>query len=131
MKIVGWKLSIETRVMLLQRFPRAFPQVIADHVTLGHHNELPDNVEAAVVGYASDKVGLEALVVSIDGSTDRPDGSSFHITWSLDRSAGRAAIQSNDVIKGLGWERLDLVIPIRLHRAELDGEDISRLPPVD
>src|SRR3546814_9902597 len=49
-----------------------------------------------------DGEGLQALIVSIDGSTDRPDGSTYHITWSLDRSRGRKAVQSNDVIAERG-----------------------------
>lgn len=93
--------------MLLQRFPPAFPDVIADHVTLGRQAELPENVSAIIVGHASDTIGLETLVVEIDGTVDRPDGSIYHCTWSLDRVAGRKPIQSNDLLKARNWTRLD------------------------
>jgi hypothetical protein len=33
---------------------------------------------------ADDKNGLQALLVSVDGETVRPDGGIYHITWSLD-----------------------------------------------
>jgi hypothetical protein len=52
------------------------------------------------------------MVVAIDGSTDRPDGSTFHITWSL--GPGRRARESNDVIREGGWARFDQPIPVTL-----------------
>ena len=36
-----------------------------------------------MIGRADDGESLECLVVEIDGTTDRPDGSTYHITWSL------------------------------------------------
>jgi hypothetical protein len=57
------------------------------------------------------------LIISIDGSTDRPDGSTYHVTWSLDRSRGRKAVQSNDVIADRGWEPLPAPVPIHIEPA--------------
>ncbi len=54
-----------------------------------------------MVGVADDGAGVQALVVEIGGSTRRPDGSAFHIAWSL--GAGRKAAESNDVIRERGW----------------------------
>ncbi len=54
-----------------------------------------------MVGVADDGAGVQALVVEIGGSTRRPDGSSYHIAWSL--GAGRKAAESNDVIRVRGW----------------------------
>ena len=45
--------------------------------------------------------GRRGMVVRIDGSTDRPDGSTFHITGRSGR--GRRAEESNDVIAERGW----------------------------
>jgi len=42
--------------------------------------------------------------VQLDGTTDRPDGSTYHITWSL--GAGRKARESNDILREKGWEPL-------------------------
>jgi hypothetical protein len=49
--------------------------------------------------------GHECLVVEMDGSTDRPDGSTYHITWSL--GPGRKARESNDVLRDRGWTHVD------------------------
>lgn len=116
-RVIGWKLDLDQREQLLDRFPPRYADVIADHVTLktnGEREELPGPVAAAIVGRADDEDGLECLVVTINGTTDRPDGSTFHVTWSLDKSRGREARESNDVLKEMGWERLATIIPIEV-----------------
>lgn len=118
----GWLLDQADRAALLVRFPPAWPEVIAHHVTLAAHSgdPLPGTVTAAIVGEANDGEGLQALAVAIDGTTDRPDGSTYHITWSLDPARGRRAIQSNDVLARDGFDRVAAPIPIRLIPAYLD-----------
>jgi hypothetical protein len=69
-------------------------------------------VEAEVVGRTDDESGVEAMVVAVDGTTDRPDGLTYHITWSL--GGGRRARESNDVIRERGWQKLDQPIPVKL-----------------
>ena len=59
------------------------------------------------------------LVVAIDGTTDRPDGSTYHISWSLDPARGRRAVQSNEVIRRCGWVALDQPVPVKLTPALL------------
>jgi hypothetical protein len=89
--------------------------VVAHHVTLKFGDRAavpPTDTAAEVVGHVDDGQGLEALVVRIAGSTDRPDGSTYHITWSL--APGREARESNAVIANLGWTGLAPPIPIRL-----------------
>lgn len=118
--VIGWKLGREQRDLLLRQFPPRYPNVIADHVTLkadALQVPLPDPVSSAVVGHADDGDSLECLVVDLDGTTDRPDGSTFHITWSLDRAKGREARESNDILKDHGWKKLDEAIPIALKPA--------------
>ena len=107
--VIGWKLDRGEREQLLRRFPPRYPDTIADHVTLetGAENKpLPPEVTAEIVGRTDDDEGVEAMVVTIDGTTDRPDGSTFHITWSLDKKKGRKARESNDVLKQRGWDEL-------------------------
>src|SRR5919107_332704 len=58
-------------------------------------------VKGVVVGVADDGAGVQALVVEIGGTTRRPDGSTYHVTWSL--GPGRRAVESNDVIRACGW----------------------------
>src|SRR5688500_14479087 len=99
--VMGWKLDRDDREQLLARFPPRYADVIADHVTLRTEAEkepLPDQVEAAIVGHADDRDSLECMVVTINDTTNRPDGSTFHITWSLDKSKGRKARESNDLL---------------------------------
>jgi len=101
----AYTLTEPSRTKLLQAMPPKFPDVIAHHATVQFGvpktAEVPAPAKLQVVGYASDE-SLEAAVVSVDGSTKRPDGSTYHITISLDRSLGRKPVQSNDVVKA-GW----------------------------
>ena len=59
--------------------------------------------------------GVEAMVVRVDGATERPGGGTYHITWSL--SPGRKARESNDAIARHGWQPVDPPIPVRLEPA--------------
>ena len=117
--VTGWKLPREERELLLRRFPPRYENVVADHVTLrvgaNARTPLPRKPEAQVIGRADDGESLECLVVQLDGTTDRPDGSTYHITWSL--GPGRKARESNDVLRDRGWERIDAPIPVDLDPA--------------
>ena len=118
--VIGWKLDRQQRDRLLKQFPPRYRDTIADHVTLksdAAEEPLPGNAESEIVGRSDDNDSLECLVVTIDGTTDRPDGSTFHITWSLDKSKGRKARESNDVLKERGWSRIAQPIPIELEPA--------------
>lgn len=113
--VIGWLLAEDDRERLLERFPPRYENVVAHHVTLKTEAEkepLPPEVTAQMVGRSDDGKGVEAMVVSIDGTTDRPDGSTYHITWSL--GAGRRARESNDVLRERGWRKFDEPIAIRL-----------------
>ena len=114
--VTGWKLAGDDRERLLDRFRPKYRKVIADHVTLragaSRDTPLPREVTAEIVGYCDDGDSLECLVVAVDGTTDRPDGSTFHITWSIGRS--REARESNDVLRERGWQALDAGVPLDL-----------------
>lgn len=118
--VIGWKIDREHRDQLLRRFPAKYPDSIADHVTLqtgAEASPFPPPVEAAIVGRADDGESLECLVVTIDGTADRPDGSTFHITWSLDKSKGRSARESNDLLKERGWTTFEQPVPVKVEPA--------------
>lgn len=102
---VGWLLAVPDRERLLRRFPPAYDNVVADHVTFSapEGRTMPEVHSACVVGVADDGQGVQALVVEINGTTDRPDGSTYHLTWSLDSATNRDAHESNDVIRERGW----------------------------
>ena len=113
--VIGWLLAEDDREKLLQQFPPKFEKTVAHHVTLksdAERDPLPNDVKAEVVGRTGDESGVEAMVVAIDGTTGRPDGSTYHITWSL--GEGRRARESNDVIRERGWQMLDQPIPVKL-----------------
>ncbi len=107
--VVGWKLDRERRAELLDGLPPRYRETIADHVTLAARTAadtpLPNEMPARAIGRADDGEGVEALVVEIDGETDRPGGGIYHITWSL--APGRKPVESNDVIAELGWLAFD------------------------
>lgn len=114
--VIGWKLDRGERDALLRRFPPKYRNVDADHVTLATETApdaaLPQENEGEIVGRADDG-SLEAMAVRIDGTTDRPDGSIYHITWSLED--GRDAVQSNDVLAAQGFVPLEEPVRITLH----------------
>ena len=117
--VTGWKLPEVERELLLRRFPPKYEKVVADHVTLRvgatPDTPLPNKPQAQVVGRADDGSSLECLVVELDGVTDRPDGSTFHITWSL--GPHRKARESNDVLRDQGWTHIEAPIPVDLEPA--------------
>lgn len=112
---IGWALDGAEREELLKRFPPRYAQPVADHVTLKFGDaeaRLPTETAGEIVGEADDDRGVQAMVVRIGGTTERPDGSTYHITWSL--APGRKARESNDVIAARGWNPFEAPIPIKL-----------------
>ena len=118
--VTGWKLLREERERLLEQFPPRYANVIADHVTLrtGATSATPlprKPRDARIGGHADDGDSLECMVVEMDGTTERPDGSTYHITWSL--GAGRRARESNDLLREAGWKHLDAPVTVELEPA--------------
>lgn len=122
--VIGWLVPAEERARLLDQFAPRYERVVADHVTYkagvvedAPPPPAPDTAE--IVGVADDGKGVQALVVRLNGTTDRPDGSTWHITWSL--GAARKARESNDVIRERGWTDLDAPVPVRLEPGRFNG----------
>lgn len=115
-RVIGWKLDRAEREQLLARWPAAYARTIADHVTLRAHvdaaSPLPPACTGWIVGRSDDGRGVEALVVQVEGSTARPGGGTYHITWSLEE--GRKAVESNEVIAKCGWLPLEAPVPVQL-----------------
>lgn len=113
----GYELDKSQRAALLQKFPPLFPDVIAHHITTRFGTNKDDGLpptpkNAEIIGETVDNNrGIQALVVQINGSVTRPDGSTYHITWSIDRSKGAKPAHSNNVIKEKGYKK---VAPIAL-----------------
>ncbi|CAO3377595.1 hypothetical protein [Azospirillum argentinense] len=108
---VGWALPEAERARLLALFPARYPRTVAHHVTLAHgvgaRYPLPEAREGTVLGLADDGEGVQALIVAIAGTTERPGGGTYHVTWSL--GPGRRAVESNAVIARLGWTPVEAV----------------------
>ena len=118
--VTGWKLPAVERQLLLRRFPPKYENVDADHVTLRTgatpDTPLPERPAGSkVVGRADDGTSLECLVVEIGGTTDRPDGSTYHITWSL--GPRRRAPESNHGLSDNGWGYIDAPHTVELEPA--------------
>ena len=115
--VIGWKLDRGQRDELVRKFPPRFRNLVGDHVTLASKAAadaaLPQETEGSIVGRADDGKGVEAMIVSIGGTTDRPDGGTYHITWSLED--GREAKESNHVLASQARVMFDLPMPVRLH----------------
>ena len=110
----AYLLTEESRQKLIASFPPLFPELIAHHITYKFPDtiEPPPITEALVIGHCQGK-SIECLVVSLDGSHQRPHGGTFHITFSLDRSAGAKPVHSNKILKK-GWLTLPQAIQIEV-----------------
>ena len=84
----AYVLTDEAKETLIKKFPPKYEKFIGHHITVQfgvpNDTETPDPARIKIIGRADTGDGLEALVVSVDGSQDRPDGKIYHITWSLD-----------------------------------------------
>lgn len=104
-----------SRDQLLTRFPPKYPTVVAHHVTVkfpaSAEDAPPAPAKLAVVGYADSGDGLEALVVSVGGKIERPDGSNYHVTWSLD-PAKYSPKDSNALVSNPA-RKFKMILPIQ------------------
>lgn len=106
---------------LLRKFKPKYPKIYAHHVTYSMKNKdktnPPDISKAEIVGWADSGDGIEAAVVAIDGSTERPGGGTYHITWSLDPEKYKP-VDSNKLIQN-GWTHFQQPVPISLVPTQL------------
>ena len=120
----AYVLTPESREAVLKAFPPKFPDVTAHHVT--HQfggKEAPEAAVVTIEGYASSE-GLEALVVAVNGNTSRPDGNTYHITLSLDRSKGFKPMDSKRVIKEEGWTPVETPFEIQTMPQKVAAREI-------
>ena len=84
----AYQLHSAERKSLLKQIPPRYPRVVADHITVcfgGNNLTLPKAVQKTeIIGMVDDNNGIQSLVVRVDDSLIRQDGSIYHITWSLD-----------------------------------------------
>jgi hypothetical protein len=108
----AYEVPPKVRQMLSKKFPPKFPEFIGHHITnvFGVRDDgtvpIGKTAHVEVHGYVEEP-GLEALVVSVNGKNQRPDGKQYHITWSLDRSAGKKPVHSNNLIQRGGVQPVE------------------------
>jgi len=98
----GYKLTKESRAKLREVYPPSNPTWLGHHITEKYGvpadyppPKKPSNV--FVIGLLEDE-GIEGFLVSIDGSTIRPSGGKYHITWSIDEGKGRKPVETNKLV---------------------------------
>ena len=73
---VALNLTEASRQRILERFPPKFSEIKADHITYDFgveaDAELPEISDVRLHAYVCDEESLEALIVSVNGSTQRP-----------------------------------------------------------
>lgn len=100
----GYELTEKSRSEILSKFPPKYPDVVCHHITetfgVPEGTEAPAQPESIrVIGHAfDDDKKVEALLVEVNGTRSRPSGGQYHITLSLDRSAGAKPVQSNHIL---------------------------------
>ena len=107
-KYIALNLTEASRQQIWKRFPPKFSEIKADHVTfdfnIDENVELPKISELSAFAYICDE-SLEALIVSVDGSTQRLNRI-FHIT--LSRTPQRKSSESNLLALHLNvWKRVE------------------------
>lgn len=107
-------LTDKTLEKLLELFPPKYERTIAHHITVRfkgiNKDDFPPEETIQVIGYVDSKDGLEALVAQVGDSSKRPDGSVYHITWSLRGSY--KPYDSNLLLRQKGYMLLDDPIEI-------------------
>ena len=107
MSYSAWVITESDRTRLLNAIPTVFPDVIAHHVTLKHPSKTPPPAaDIWIMGQIIDPTGVQVLIVMVEtqgalGTIRRPDEQVYHITWSIDRSAGKKPVSSLDTIERL------------------------------
>lgn len=112
----AYVLDDTSRELLTKRFPPKYPDFIGHHVTVQFGVPAdatpPPAASLKVVGYKDSGDGIEALVIAVNGSTTRPDGKVYHITWSLDRDKYKP-VDSNGLLAAPNRYTLVKSIPLQ------------------
>lgn len=119
----AYVLTDEARNLLLEKFPPKYSKVIAHHVTVEFgvpaDSEVPEDAEVKIIGEADSGDGLQALVAMVNGSTRRPDGGTYHVTWSLEPDRYKP-VDSNELLADyLRRWKISLATPVDVEPALL------------
>jgi hypothetical protein len=100
----AYELTEKSRKVLTYLYPPKYPDFIGHHITeqfgVPEGTPAPDEpVLVQVVGHIDNGDGVEGFLVEIDGTSDRPSGGKYHVTWSIDRSKGYKPFNTNQYTK--------------------------------
>lgn len=103
----GWAVPDMVRVIKRLEHPCTYARCIIHHCThtfgVKEDFPIPLKVPAFILGFADDGSGVQCAIMEMGGTSERPDGSVFHITWSL--AEGRKAVESNELAQRWMRER--------------------------
>jgi len=101
----GYAINHESQQLLLSRIAPAFEHTSAHHIThlYGVPEEMPPHATTATVIAVAQNDRAQAAIVEINGSTERPNGQTYHITISYDKAGGASAKDSNQAIQTSDW----------------------------
>jgi len=98
----AYQLTDDTVNKLKSHFNIKYADFIGHHITVKfgvtHNEQLPMFTDDIFVIGEACHDNVQALLVSINGNTNRPSGGVYHITWSIDRSKGKKPVDSNKII---------------------------------
>lgn len=97
----GYEIDPDSRSKLASLYPPKNPRFMGHHITEafgvkdGSVPEQPKSI--TIVGHINNEEnGVEGFIVEIDGTTARPDGGTYHLTWSLDPEKGAKPVHTNN-----------------------------------
>ena len=98
----GYEIEAGSRQKLASLFPPKYPNFMGHHITEAFgikDGSVPEQPQKfTVVAHIDNGEDVEGFVVEVDGSSDRPDGGTYHLTWSIDRSNGAKPVHTNNHI---------------------------------
>lgn len=102
MAYTGYELTSSSRDLLHRLYPPTNPTWLGHHITelfgVSDDEPAPDAPQSVyAVGYINVD-GIDGFVVEVDGSSKRPDGKVYHITWSINKSKGIKPMHTNNVV---------------------------------
>lgn len=108
---LAFELSESARGVLLLSFKPKFPKVYAHHITVEFRltqekldkilKDLGPKVKVVLTGFSRSDY-LECATVTVNGSTKRPDGGTYHLTYSL--TPPKKPVDSNQLLLATGGE---------------------------
>ena len=74
----------------------------------GVNKQLPPDCDKVQVLFQANDDKVQAVVVRVNDTHDRPDGGTYHITVSTNPDSGGKPVHSNDLLRDYdAWDKVD------------------------